>query len=125
MARRITDNPRDAIRRTAAIDARGRRQLGWSLLAHARVVIIKHEDPGVVCVTRTAHPQVARTQITITHVSGRAALRTAQLLGAPGSVLAMRSHHYPFAAQRMPALFPGHAPLLPRALMLEQPAHLE
>src|SRR5215218_2113867 len=72
------------------------------------MIVVEDVDRAVVGVGLSGDARVARTEIAGRVVRRVGVASLVHRLAQPGAVVAMRRDDQPFAAQRMPALFPDH-----------------
>jgi hypothetical protein len=106
MARRVTDDAREAARVAAAIDRRARRQRRRCIRRYARQVVLEDKCLSICGIALPVDAAIAGTEIAVLDVGRQRRLPGTDLLAFPGTVLPMRRDDDPLFTKRMPALFP-------------------
>ena len=96
MARRITNNPRNTLRRPVSIDAGSKYRRRGRFQSHAGMIVIKHEDAAILRIDGAADARVTRAEITIVDVRRSRSVLMLHRLTTPGTILPMGGDNHPF-----------------------------
>ena len=96
MARRITNNPRNTLRRPVSIDAGSNYRRRGRFQSHAGMIVIKHKDAVILRIRGATDARVTRAEITIVDVSRSRSVLMLYRLTTPGTILPMGGDNDPF-----------------------------
>src|SRR2546423_2546323 len=95
MSRRITNNPRHALRRPVSIDAGSNYRRRGRFQSHAGMIVIKHEDAAILRIDGAADARVTRAEITIVDVRRARSVLCLHPLTTPGTILPIGGDNHP------------------------------
>src|SRR4030095_5653053 len=107
MTRRITDDPRNSLRRLIAKNPWRVFKLQRRIHPHGWMIVIEEKHTIVRWFASPAYTIISGTEITIFDVLRQRLRFVLDGLAAPGPPLTMRGDNHPLLTQGMPSLFPN------------------